>query len=154
MSEFIDYSSKFNKYNLGCGTLIYKDFLNIGYWNNLEINGLYKDLNGTTDTYMLNMDLRNGIPAGDGSLDLIYHAHMLEHLTYQDGIKFIQDCFRTLKSGGNMRMIVPDLEIWVNGYYNNNSFFFKEYQKILDKKIYVTIKIKYKKNTKYYCYSI
>jgi SAM-dependent methyltransferase len=132
------YSDHFTKFNLGCGTQLYKDFLNIGHWDNLEQGGLYKDLNGTKDTYMLNHDLRDGIPAKDNSLDLIYHAHMLEHLSYVDGITFINECYRVLKPNGIMRILVPDLELWINAYHNKNRFFFEEYRKVLDKDIYVT----------------
>lgn len=134
----LDLSNNFDKYNLGCGTLLYQNFLNIGFWESLEKNGIYKDLNGTQNTYMLNYDLRQGIPASDNSLELIYHSHMLEHLSYEDGIIFIRDCYRALKKGGKMRIIVPDLEAWINGYFLNNKFFYGEYRKILNNNIYVT----------------
>jgi len=123
---------------LGCGTYLYQDFLNIGYWSHLTEDVVYKDLNGTTNTFMLNHDLRNGIPALDSSLDLVYHAHMLEHLSYVDGITFIKECFRVLNHGGRMRILVPDLELWINAYSSKNNFFFNEYRKVLDNDIYVT----------------
>lgn len=138
MNKTNNYSNHFTKFNLGCGTQLYKDFLNIGHWESLEQGGLYKDLNGTSGTYMLNHDLRNGIPADDNSLDLVYHAHMLEHLSYIDGINFIKECYRVLKPNGTMRILVPDLELWINAYSSKNRFFFEEYRKVLDKDIYVT----------------
>lgn len=137
-SELLDYSDHFKQYNLGCGTHIYNNFLNIGYWENLTKGGLYKDLNGTSGTIMLNYDLRDGIPARDNSLDLVYHSHMLEHLDYIEGIEFIKDCYRALKPGGRMRALVPDLELWINAYSSNNRFFFEEYRKVLDQEKYVT----------------
>lgn len=131
-------SQHFTKYNLGCGTHIYNGFLNVGYWPTLSEGTLYRDLNGTKDTFMLNLDLRNGIPAHNESLDLVYHSHMLEHLSYLDGIDFLSDCFRCLKLGGRMRILVPDLELWINAYASKNRFFFEEYRKVLDPQIYVT----------------
>ena len=131
-------SNNFKKYNLGCGTLLYEGFLNIGHWESLGTGAIYKDLNGTTNTYMLNHDLRAGIPAEDDSLDLIYHCHMLEHISYKDGIEFIRECFRALKPGGKMRVVVPDLELWINAYVQNNKFFLEEYRKVLDPEIYNT----------------
>ncbi len=133
-----DLSKNFKKYNLGCGTQLYPDFLNIGYWSHLGDGSVYKDLNGTQGTYMLNFDLRHGIPAHNDSLDLIYHSHMLEHLSYLEGISFLKECYRTLAPGARMRVLVPDLEIWINAYTNNNQFFFDEYRKVLDPEIYVT----------------
>ena len=133
-------SGIFKKYNLGCGTKLYQDFLNIGYWPHLSEGMVYKDLNGTESTFMLNHDLRNGIPAEDESLDLVYHSHMLEHLSYTDGIEFLRECFRVLRPGGIMRVLVPDLELWINAYTNNNKFFFDQYRRDggIDSSIYVT----------------
>ena len=89
---------------------------------------------------MFNHDLRNGVPATDNSLELIYHSHMLEHLSYVDGIEFLKECFRALKPGGKMRVLVPDLELWINAYYQNNKFFFEQYRKYggIDSSIYRT----------------
>ena len=137
-SDIITLSTHFKKYNLGCGTYLYQDFLNIGYWSHLSEDVIYNDLNGTSNTFMLNHDLRKGIPALDSSLDLVYHAHMLEHLSYLDGITFIDECFRVLNPGGRMRILVPDLELWINAYSSKNNFFFNEYRKVLDNDIYVT----------------
>lgn len=131
-------SSQFKKYNLGCGTYIYNDYLNVGYWSHLGESTLYKDLNGTQGTFMLNHDLRHGIPAQDNSIELAYHAHMLEHLDYKEGLEFLKECYRVLAPGGKMRVLVPDLELWINAYSNKNQFFFDEYRKVLDPEIYVT----------------
>jgi predicted SAM-dependent methyltransferase len=138
--DWSNLSNVFKKYNLGCGPKIYENFLNVGYWGQLEAGRIYKDLNGTNNTFMLNHDLRNGVPAADNSLDLAYHSHMLEHLTYQDGIIFLKECLRVLKPGGTMRILVPDLELWINAYVNNNAFFFDQYRRYggIDPDIYVT----------------
>jgi SAM-dependent methyltransferase len=138
--EWITYSNTFKKYNLGCGPKFYQNFLNVGYWAQLQEGAVYKDLNGTTNTFMLNHDLRHGIPAADNSLDLAYHSHMLEHLSYTDGIEFTKECLRVLKPGGTLRILVPDLELWINAYTNNNSFFFEQYRQMggIDPDIYVT----------------
>jgi predicted SAM-dependent methyltransferase len=137
-NDMKDLSNVFKRYNLGCGTAIYQNFLNIGYWHHLQAGQIYKDLNGTQNTFMLNHNLTEGIPAHDGSLELVYHAHMLEHLTILEGISFIKECFRVLKVGGMMRVLVPDLELWSRAYLSNDQFFLTEYQKVLDKSVYVT----------------
>jgi SAM-dependent methyltransferase len=91
--------------------------LNVGFWHQLEAGRIYKDLNGTQNTFMLNHDLRLGIPADDNTLDLVYHSHMLEHLTYQEGILFTKECMRVLKPGGILILRVPykeDLEVYLS----------------------------------------
>jgi len=124
--ELQSLSDKFKSYNLGCGDLIYPNFLNIGYWEELQAGVIYKDLNGTTGTFMLNHDLRNGIPAKDESLDLVYHAHLFEHLSYAEGIQFLMECHRVLKKNARMRILVPDLELWIKAYASDDVFFFNE----------------------------
>ncbi len=126
--EWSKLSNIFKKYNLGCGPKLYQNFLNVGYWRQLEDGQIYKDLNGTNNTFMLNHDLRLGIPAADNSLDLAYHSHMLEHLTYENGLRFISECYRVLKPGGTMRVLVPDIELWINAYTKNDTFFFEKYR--------------------------
>lgn len=78
--------------------------------------------------YFLNHDLAKGIPASDNSLDVVYHSHMLEHLTAADGADFIGSCFRVLKPGGLLRVIVPDLELWARNYVSGEPFFFDTYR--------------------------
>lgn len=140
MPEEIDYSQHFKKFHLGCGTIFIKNYLNIGYWHHLEQGVVYVDPNGAKGTYMLNYDLVRGIPCSDNSLEVIYHSHLLEHLSYKDGMVFIANCFKALQPGGIMRVLVPDLELWVNNYVQNNTFFFDEYRKALapDEHIYPT----------------
>jgi len=138
--SWIALSNSFKKYNLGCGLKIYNNFLNVGYWGQLEPNVVYRDLNGTQDTVMLNHDLRNGVPASDNSLELVYHSHMLEHLSYQEAIVLIGECFRVLRPGGMMRVLVPDLELWIRAYVNNDTFFFDQYRRYggIDPKTHTT----------------
>ena len=131
MSEFIDYSQHFKKFHLGCGTIFIKNYLNIGYWRQLQNDVLYVNPNGVEGTYMLNHDLVQGIPCSDGSLEVIYHSHLLEHLSYKDGMVFVENCFKALQPGGIMRVLVPDLELWINNYVQGNNFFFDEYRKAL-----------------------
>ena len=51
-----------------------------------------------------------GIPAASQSVNVVYHSHLLEHLHQGEGEDLIQECFRVLKPGGIVRVVVPDLE--------------------------------------------
>lgn len=127
MSELTDLSPQFKKFHLGCGTIFIKDYLNIGWWTHLGEDGLYANPNGVEGTYLYNHDLVKGIPAADNSLDVVYHSHLLEHLSYAEGIEFIAACYRVLQPGGIMRVLVPDLELWSKNYASGNQFFFEQY---------------------------
>jgi predicted SAM-dependent methyltransferase len=55
-------------------------------------------------------DVRKTLPFKNNTVDYIYHSHLLEHLHYDEGIKFLKECYRILKPGGLMRIVLPDLE--------------------------------------------
>ncbi len=82
--------------NLGCGTNIHKDWVNIDIWSK--------------DPSVIRHDLKNGIPFPDGKFDAVYHSHILEHFSKNDAVNFICECSRVLKKGGIIRVCVPDLE--------------------------------------------
>lgn len=46
----------------------------------------------------------------DGSVDLIYCCHMLEHLSYEESLEALYTWYRKLKPNGVLRLAVPDLE--------------------------------------------
>ncbi len=55
-------------------------------------------------------DIREPLPFADASVDVVYHSHVLEHLNAIDGARFMRECFRILRPGGVLRVVVPDLE--------------------------------------------
>lgn len=61
-------------------------------------------------------DLARGIPLPDGSLDVVYHSHMLEHIDRERVAGFQREVWRVLKPGGVQRIVVPDLEILAKRY--------------------------------------
>jgi len=61
-------------------------------------------------------DLRRGIPFEEGTFDLVYHSHLLEHIDHEQVLDFLRECYRVLKRGGVLRVVVPDLESWARHY--------------------------------------
>lgn len=118
----------FKKMNLGCGTNLIQNYLNIGYWIDLSESVVYKDIGGKAGTFMLNHDLVKGIPAQDNTQEVIYHSHFLEHLSYKDGIKLLHEVYDKLTPGGIHRIIVPDMELWIKSYYTKDDFFIEKYR--------------------------
>lgn len=125
-----DLSNRFTWYHLGSGPLVVENYLNIDSHHSATNprNGIPALVNGSSCTYVLAHDLRNGIPAADSSLQIIYHSHFLEHLSHGDGIAFLSDCFRCLAPGATMRIALPDFELWCRNYLSKNEEFLNWYQ--------------------------
>lgn len=73
-------------------------------------------------------DCRTKLPFGDKSVARIRCEHVFEHLDRIDEApKFLNDCLRCLKEGGVLRIIVPDLELFVQAYCSGSK---EEWKKI------------------------
>lgn len=90
--------------NLGCGSNYSKE----KEWTNLDFV--------SSDKNVISHNLLNGIPFPDEHFDLVYHSHVLEHFTKEDGEAFVAECFRVLKKGGVLRIAVPCLETIARNY--------------------------------------
>jgi predicted SAM-dependent methyltransferase len=82
--------------NIGCGYRYHSDWINIDHVK--------------TGPEVIVHDINKGLPFENGSIDAVYHAHVLEHFSKHDGAQLIQECYRVLKPGGILRVVVPDLE--------------------------------------------
>ena len=56
------------------------------------------------------------IPENDSSVDVIYSCHMVEHLEKLDVASFFKEARRILKSGGIIRLAVPNIKYQVDNY--------------------------------------
>jgi predicted SAM-dependent methyltransferase len=88
--------SKSNMLNIGCGTSIHPD------WINLDV--------APVNPTVLQLDINHGLPFSADTVDVCYSSHMLEHLSQEGAHNFVAECMRVLKSGGVIRLVVPDLE--------------------------------------------
>jgi predicted SAM-dependent methyltransferase len=62
-------------------------------------------------------DILKGLPGvAENSCDGIYCSHVLEHLSYEDCHKALQETYRLLKPGGYFRCVVPDLQQAARNY--------------------------------------
>jgi len=123
-------SNQFRNYHVGSGNLLAESYLNI----DMVIEGIEgrpgmpMSAKGTHGPMVMIHDLRHGIPARDGTLDIIYHSHFLEHLSNIQGEAFLRDCYRCLAPGGSMRLAVPDFRLWCQNYVAANKEFFEWYR--------------------------
>jgi len=56
------------------------------------------------------LDVRKRFPLPDASFDVVYSEHMIEHLTYAEGQRCLQECLRVLRPGGRIRIATPSLQ--------------------------------------------
>jgi predicted SAM-dependent methyltransferase len=61
-------------------------------------------------------NLKHGIPFADGTVDAVFHEHLLEHLDLRDGFDLCRECHRALKPGGVLRVAVPNAGICLRSY--------------------------------------
>lgn len=65
-------------------------------------------------------NILHGLPGiKTDSCDAVYCSHVLEHLHYNDLQKALYNTFKILKKGGTFRLVVPDMEVFVNTYLRN-----------------------------------
>lgn len=61
-------------------------------------------------------NLARKFPWPDQQADVIYSSHMLEHLSRTDARFFLKECLRVLRSGGLLRLAIPDMELEARRY--------------------------------------
>ena len=89
-------NSKLKYLNLGCGYRFNSEWTNVNFI--------------TTGEKIIPYDLSKGIPFADNTFELVYHSHVLEHFSRNAATSFIQECYRVLRPGGILRVVVPDFE--------------------------------------------
>ena len=83
------------KVNLGCGPWKLDGWINVDFEPSYHPDLLH--------------DLRNPLPWGNETVDLIHMEHFFEHIRQEDGQKLLKECFRVLRWGGVIRINGPDL---------------------------------------------
>lgn len=82
--------------NVGCGSKFHPA------WDNLDF--------APADASVQQHDIRQGLPYAENSVDVVYHSHVLEHVSQEQAVFLLEECYRVLKPGGILRVVVPDLE--------------------------------------------
>jgi SAM-dependent methyltransferase len=71
-------------------------------------------------------NLARPLPLQDGSVEAIFHEHLLEHLTLEEGLAFCRECHRLLRPGGVLRIGVPDAGAAARSYAEDPGAFLEE----------------------------
>jgi len=104
------------KIHLGCGPRSVSGWVNVDATNQEGVD--------------LQWDLRSALPFDNCSTEMIYSEHVLEHLHKPDALKLLGECYRILKPGGLMRIGVPDAELYLRAYVEDDGSFFKKLERL------------------------
>jgi predicted SAM-dependent methyltransferase len=101
---------------LGAGRPV---FLELGAGGRKGTAGwLTVDLAGGCD---IRWDLREGLPFPDASVAKIYSSHFLEHLSYREGQRLLEECRRVLAPGGGISVCVPNARLYIEAYLRSET---------------------------------
>ena len=62
----------------------------------------------------MHLDIRQRFPFKEEIFDYIFSEHVIEHISYRDGLNMLIECFRILKTSGKVRISTPDLAFLVD----------------------------------------
>lgn len=85
-----------DKINLGCGQRFHPEWLNA-------------DLQPASSAVQ-SVDLSRALPYPNGAFSVVYHSNVLEHIRPGRAEDFMRECARICRTGGVLRVAVPDLE--------------------------------------------
>jgi predicted SAM-dependent methyltransferase len=71
-------------------------------------------------------NLARPLPLPDGSVEAIFHEHLLEHLMLEEGLAFCRECHRLLRPGGVLRIGVPDAGAAARSYAGDPGAFLEQ----------------------------
>jgi predicted SAM-dependent methyltransferase len=86
------------KLQLGTGSNVYDGWLNtdlVDFKRNNEV---------------VHLDARKPFPLPDNAFDFVFSEHMIEHMTYPEGLRCLRECRRVLRPGGRIRVATPSLD--------------------------------------------
>lgn len=75
------------------------------------------------------LDVKKHFDIPDCSFDYVFSEHLFEHLSYNEGLNMINECYRVLKQNGIMRISTPNLEFLIDLYINPEKEINNEYIK-------------------------
>lgn len=82
--------------NIACGDVYVQGWVNLDY--------------APHSSAVTHANLLDRLPLGDAEADLAYSSHFIEHIPRDLVRHFLSECFRILKPGAYLRLVLPDLE--------------------------------------------
>lgn len=94
--------------NLGCGYRPMEGWVNLDAARGPQVDIVW--------------DLRRGLPFRDGSCEVIFSEHVIEHLPKEGAQALLKECYRVLQTGGVLRVSTPDAERYLRSYAGDGEF--------------------------------
>ncbi|HSD74460.1 MAG TPA: methyltransferase domain-containing protein [Steroidobacteraceae bacterium] len=95
------------KLHIGCGDHLLDGWLNADLFPRSPL--------------VLHLDSTEPFPFDDGQFDYIFSEHMIEHISYPQGLQMLSQCHRVLKRNGTIRISTPSLPFLIELYRANAS---------------------------------
>jgi predicted SAM-dependent methyltransferase len=86
--------------HIGCGEHLLSGWLNTDHQPELPM--------------VMHLDASQHFPFREETFDYIFSEHVIEHISYRDGVKMLAECFRVLKRSGKVRISTPDLAFLID----------------------------------------
>jgi predicted SAM-dependent methyltransferase len=90
------------KLHIGCGANVLPGWLNADYFPH--------------DARAMHIDATKRFPLKTGTFDYVFSEHMIEHISYPEGLFMLGECWRILKPGGKIRISTPNLQFLFDLY--------------------------------------
>ena len=108
-------SHEIRKLHIGCGGHILDGWLNADLFPQSSI--------------VLHLDATEPFPLGNEEFDYIFSEHMIEHISYSQGLQMLFECYRILRKNGKIRISTPNLAFLIDLYKEEKSDLQKDYIK-------------------------
>jgi predicted SAM-dependent methyltransferase len=108
-----EYNQPVRKLHIGCGDHILPTWLNSDF---------EPDHPG-----VMQLDATRAFPFEDGDFSYVFSEHMIEHISYADGLNMLAECYRILRPGGKIRISTPDLSFLMDLYKEPKTTLQREY---------------------------
>ena len=105
--------NKVRKLHIGCGSNTLSGWLNSDF-NPAAVGAMH-------------LDATQIFPIGDNEFAYVFSEHMIEHISYAQGLQMLTECFRVMSDKGTIRISTPDLSFLIDLYKDQKSDLQKEY---------------------------
>ena len=109
--------SKQHYINLGSGPFVVEGLTNIDFFD--------------TEGIDYGADLRYPLKIQDQAVDGVFTEHAIEHLSYEEAGRLLADCHRILKPGGVVRIVVPDVSLFIRSYADDDKYWFATWEQLM-----------------------
>lgn len=106
-------------YNIGAGSFRHPAWTNVDHKS-----GWYKDVQSNNINVDWDLLLLAPVPVEDGSAEIVYSSHTIEHITDEGAQNMFNESHRILRKGGVFRVTTPNINLDFRAYKENDRHFF------------------------------